>query len=158
MVKKSRVHKFTLVEFLTILSIIGISVGIGIIYKSHMQDLASDSKKADKMTSIVKSLEKYYLENGEYPSCGLMSQPTTDLANVLPDISKATLATVDESDDGNLILPNCGDIKKDSPSNRFAYIGDNECVTNQAQGCASFTLKYIEQSTGKAKAAYSKNI
>ncbi len=157
MVKKPDRLKFTVTEFLTILSIIGMIIGSSMIYKSHANDVQIDQIRLNKITAIASALEKYYSTNKAYPSCNLMSGTSSEIVATLKNVSISALSSPTDKVGDNSILPKCADLKASNSDDKFAYLGDDGCVLNPTQGCDSFTLKYRSQSTGKIKTFSSKN-
>lgn len=157
MVKKSGRSKFTITEFLTIISIIGMLVGSGMIYKSHADDVKVDQIRLNKVTAIASALEKYFSANSAYPSCNLMSGTAPEIVNTLKNVSISALSSPTDKVGDNSILPKCANLEANDSNDKFAYLGDGGCILNPTQNCISFTLKYRSQSTGKIKTVESKN-
>jgi len=84
---KSKLNAFTLVEVLVVIVAISIlSTAIFIGYSAYLRN-SNDAKRSSNIAVIQEALEKYYDENGEYPSCSAMTQtPATISANTLRGI------------------------------------------------------------------------
>ena len=67
---------FTIVELLVVMVIIGILTALGVLSYSKIQASTRDYQRSSKITIIAESLEKYYDQNGEYPSCTAMASPS----------------------------------------------------------------------------------
>jgi len=142
------IRGFTIVELLVVVAIMGILTTIGIVSFSRVQSDSRDSQRSSRITVIAEALEKYYDENGEYPSCNAMTQsPATVTANTLKGIDPEVLATPRASDGTNSILATCANLT--SETDAFAYVGDgsSDCLSGEA--CSRYTLKYLEESTGR---------
>lgn len=156
MVKKinKKRSEFLIYELLTIVSIIGMFVGIGIIYKGHLDDINVDSTRSRKVKEIASSLEKYYTLNQSYPSCSQMSGSVNKVMDILVNINPDALANENSE---MIILSKCKQINNSKYSNKVSYIGDKLCVIDISKPCLSFTLKYYQQSTGKMITINSEN-
>lgn len=72
-----RLHGFTLIELLIVITVIGILSTIGITSYGRVQIRSRDSQREARLLVIQEALERYYLENGEYPSCSSISNPVS---------------------------------------------------------------------------------
>ncbi len=137
---------FTLVEVLIVVAIIGILTAVGFVSYDSIQSGARDSQRSSRVTILAEALEKYYDQNGEYPSCNAMADTTTNIsANTLVGIDTEVLSVPGSADGTNSILPSCADL---TTSDNFAYVGDgsNSCLSGSA--CLQYVLKYKEEATG----------
>ncbi|MBC7512428.1 prepilin-type N-terminal cleavage/methylation domain-containing protein, partial [Candidatus Saccharibacteria bacterium] len=66
---------FTIVELMVVVAIISILSGGVIASTTKVQQDARDSERETKANIIASSIEKYYNENNEYPSCTKMTAP-----------------------------------------------------------------------------------
>lgn len=143
---KKAIGGFTMIEVLVVICIIGVLASIGIASYRTVQASARNSQRAVKITAIADALEKYYLKNGAYPSCRLMSE-----ANAL--ITSNTLVGLDSS---ALVMPNnnsssiieyCNDISVLAGDN-IAYLGNGtlDCLLNNY--CTGWVLKYKDEVSG----------
>ena len=74
MIKQSR--GFTIVELAVVVVVVSILlalVGIGI---GQYQKMSRDAIRESSVTSVAEGLEKYYLQNGEYPSVPALTDPS----------------------------------------------------------------------------------
>lgn len=140
---------FTIIEILVVIAVIGILTTIGLLSFNRYQASTRDAQRSAKTVILAEALEKYYDNNGEYPSCGTMSGAATTLTTtVLPGIDPAVLLTP-KSAAGATNSISCTDLTgANSEPDSFAYIGDSstDCVGGQA--CLQWTLKYREEATG----------
>lgn len=137
---------FTIVELIVVITVIGIMATIGTMAYLRYQASARDNERAAKTTVLVESLEKYYDENGEYPSCSAVTQSATTVAGgVLKDIETQTLST--PTGTGNSLQ--CTDMADTSQGDYYAYVGDGsaECVDPGGTACVIYEIKYLEEST-----------
>lgn len=73
---------FTLVEIVIIITVISILATIGVVSFINIQKFTRDKQRYNQITIIGEALEKYYDQNGSYPTCDdankiLETQPTT---------------------------------------------------------------------------------
>lgn len=61
---------FTIVELLIVIVVIAILAAITIVAYNGIQQRARDSQRQSDVKTIVKALELYYVDNGQYPSSG----------------------------------------------------------------------------------------
>lgn len=59
---------FTIVELLIVIVVIAILASISIVAYSGIQARARDSQRRNDVSEIVKALELYYADNGQYPT------------------------------------------------------------------------------------------
>ena len=137
---------FTIVEILVVISIIGILTAIGFASYSSIQSGTRDHERSSQITIISEALEKYYDQNGEYPSCtAMIDTPGNIVKNTLKGLDPAVFTAPNSTSGTNSI--SCSDLA--SGSNNFAYIGDGSsaCLTDNI-ACLQYTLKYNEESSG----------
>lgn len=143
---------FTIIEVLIVVAVIGILATISIVGFNRYQADTRDAQRSSKATIIAEALEKYYDQNGEYPSCPAITDESAVnvTTTVLPGLEQNTLVTPTETVETNSI--ECQELTVPSDGDYFAYVGgDNsaECLSGSA--CALFTLKYIDESSGSIK-------
>lgn len=116
---KKTLNGFTVVELLVVIAVIGIISTIGVFSFSKIQTSARDSMRSSSIKIISESLEKYYDNTGEYPSCAAMStQPALSVTtNTLKGMDPNILTTPTAVNGFNSVL--CGDPTLDT----FGYIG-----------------------------------
>mgnify|MGYP001341379360 CR=1 FL=1 len=74
---------FTLIELLVIIAVIGILAATTAIGMAIYQSQARDAQRAAGASVIVEGLERYYLANGEYPGCELLSGNINTVGDML---------------------------------------------------------------------------
>ncbi len=148
---KKTVNGFTIIELLIVIGIIGILTTIGVVSFGRIQTNARDNERASKTAVIVEALEKYYDQNGEYPSCSAVTaDPSVVTTEVLPGIDTQTLVAP-KSESGELNSIKCIDIDGATTADYFAYIGDSDpaCTGPGGEACLLYQLKYKEETTGE---------
>lgn len=135
---------FTLVELLIVIIVLAILATITAIGVTRYLEDGRDSKRAANATAITEALEKYYDENGEYPSCAAI---TADGGTVV----STTLKGLDQS---ALLVPEAPSATTNSISctsflsvggttgDFFQYVGDGTADCTGSVACTSFTLRY----------------
>lgn len=119
----------TIVELLIVITIIGILATIGIVSYSSINTNSADSRRKLQTEAIADELEKYYNQNGGYPSCADLTQsPDLVVKNVLPNLSPGTLTAPGEPEGTNSIV-----CTATPTTNQYGYTTDG----------GSFSLNYI---------------
>ena len=148
---KRRLNGFTLVELAVSISVIGLLATIGAISYSNAQKNARDTARDSTVSVIVDSLEKYYRENGEYPS-------VRSIVNSHSDNTAAAVATRLGVPQSSLFLPNTPSSARTAISTTHNaqndYLGYSAsrpssiatCQDSLAGGCDSFTITYALES------------
>lgn len=144
---------FTIIEVLIMIAVIGILTTIGLVSFSSIQANVRDKQRSSQATIISEALEKYYDENGEYPSCNDMAQaPAAVTSTTLKGLDKTILTTPQSTSGTNSILSLCTDLASlAGNTDKFSYVGDNFCVSDPQLTCEQFSLKYISETTGAIK-------
>lgn len=143
---------FTVVEVLIIVAVIGILSTVGVVSLNRYRADARDAQKSSQISVIAEALEKYFENNGEYPSCSSLTQdPNTIASNVLPGIDPTNFV-VPSSGLTNSML--CGAI---SDTKNFGYVGDGSGACSGSVACASYQLQYKKESTGEIVTLSSQN-
>ena len=65
--KRGKQQGFTIVELLVVIVVVGILASISTVAYSGVQARARDSQRHQDIQTIVKALDAYYLDNGEFP-------------------------------------------------------------------------------------------
>jgi len=131
-------NAFTIVELLIVIAIIGILSTIGIVTFSKVRIESRDMQRSSRISIVAEALEKYYDQNGIYPSCASMTTQTANnvATSTLKGIDPSVLATPSASTGTNSFSSCTGDPATDV----FVYV----CGAS----CSQYTLKYKEESTG----------
>lgn len=148
MIRRSR--GFTIVELVVVISVIAILTSIVSLSFSLMQAKSRDSERVASVTQIAEDLEKYYDENGEYPSCPAVTGTGASVSNTtLNGIDQAVLVAPQDSTAGTTNSIKCTDMTSASQGDYFAYVGDGSTNCQTGNACLSFTLKYKIEATGQ---------
>ena len=163
---RKTISGFTIVELLIVIILIGILSTISIMSFSRVQASSRDTERSSKINILAEALEKYYDQNGEYPSCTAMSQPAdVIISDVLKGTNADTLRAPSANSGTNSILASCGNLALGNDA--ISYIGDGSSTCLTGQNCVEWTLKYYNEETNsiktvssrrKAKLGYTTNI
>lgn len=133
---------FTIVEIVIAITIIGILVTLATFAFIAVQKQARDGQRDSDTQVIAEALEKYYEENGEYPSCeALRTSPLTVLPNLDPEALVMPL-----SSGTNSIV--CADIDSQT-GDVIAFVGDGSTDCQTGASCLSWTIKYRREANGE---------
>ena len=152
---RKAISGFTVVELLVVIIVIGILSTIGYVSYSRVQISSRDTERSSKIAILAEALEKYYDENGEYPSCTKMSQPADIvISDVLKGTNSDTLRAPSASSGTNSILASCGNL---APGNdAISYTGDGSSTCLTGQDCVEWTLRYYNEETNSIKSISSR--
>lgn len=142
---------FTMVEILVVIAVIGILATITFMGFGRYQADTRDNARSSQATIIAEALEKYYDQNGEYPSCSAMTAAGSTLTtSTLSGLDQKVLLTP-QSASGDTNSIKCSDVTSSS-SDIFGYVGDgsSNCTsgTGTTAACLEWTLKYKQEGTG----------
>jgi len=141
-------YGFTLVELLIAIAVIGILVTIvAVSYSAHQQN-TRNAERASKAALIAEQLEKYFDENGEYPSCeAVTANGSTVRQNTLKDVAQDTLVAP-KAASGTTNSIRCTDLTSSVSDDIFAYVGDTSSTCRTGAACSEWVLKYREEGSG----------
>lgn len=146
-------HGFTLVEIIIVITVIAILATLAVIGFGRVQGEARDSTRSSDATAVAEALEKYYDENGEYPSCAAMTANPGTVGNTLgiDDVSvlKAPQATTDNS-------YTCSALVAGSQGDNYAYVGDGSTECQTGTSCLNWQIQYKSETTGEIKVIQSR--
>jgi type II secretory pathway pseudopilin PulG len=139
-----------MVEILVVIAIIGILATITFMGFGRYQADTRDSARSNQATILTEALEKYYEQNGEYPSCSALTNANaaTVTTSVLPGVQPQTLVTP-QAPSGTTNSIQCTDLTSTSQPDFFAYVGDTSSTCLGSGDCLIFQLKYVQESTGQ---------
>lgn len=123
---------FTIIELVVVIVIIAILATISIVGFSTIQQGARNTQRSSQINTIAEALEKYYMKNGEYPSCTQMIQSSaTVVSSVLPGLDPNNLTAP-----GDLTAGHNSFVCSAPTSSQFGYLnGGNSCtVEYQEEG------------------------
>lgn len=151
----TRRQGFTLLELIVVIAVIGILAAITIIGFSQYQRDTRDARRASSVAAITEALEKYYDENGEYPSCpNVTASGTVVISDTLAGIDQSTLVAPAAPNDTTNSLK-CEDLTLNG-EDFFEYEGDGSTTCATGGSCLEYTLRYKEEGTGTIKAVESR--
>lgn len=138
---------FSVVEVGIIITVIAILITIGTVSYFAIQREARNGERQSDITILSEALEKYYEQNGEYPSCAMMkADPATITSTTLTDVQTEVFkAPQADSEVANSVI--CGDIT-DASGDVYSYLGDNstECATGTY--CQGWIIRYRNEGGG----------
>lgn len=141
---------FTIIELLITVVVIATLSSISVVSYSRVQSNVRDTKRATQISMLTEALEKYYSENGEYPSCPAMSQsPEIIVSDTLKNLNKGSLTMPLDASGDSSIIADCAELT--AGIDGIAYIGnsDPECLTGL--GCMQYTIKYKLENSADVK-------
>jgi len=144
---KRKTSGFTIVELAIVIVIIAILATITIFTYTKVQVSARDSDRSSKITAISSALERYYEQNGEYPSCTTMKGSGSSVGTTLGGLDPAALITPTSAAGTGNSITQCTDLSGNE-GDVFAYVGDGSTACSTGSACADYTLEYREESTG----------
>lgn len=138
---------FTLIEIVVVIAVIAILATIATLGLGVFQADGRDRARNAATITLSESLEKYYDENGEYPSCAMMTGSASSVQDLLG--VSADALTLPQSTSDNAIV--CADISPSTPGDVIAYVGDSSTQCSTGLACLSYTLKYVEEGSGEVQ-------
>jgi len=72
---------FTLIELLVVITVIGLLTSIVLVSMNNVRAKARDAKRKQEISQIMKALELYYFDNGQYPLSGGAVSPNGGWSN-----------------------------------------------------------------------------
>lgn len=147
---------FTIVEIIVVIAVVAILSSLAVITFSSIRQDTRDATRQGNATIISEALEKYYDQNGEYPSvvsivnsqsgntgtavASKLSIPATSL--VMPNMP--TSAT-------NAIAPGSDPYNDYIVYEATSSVNNTSCQSSTSGGCDKYTLRYIEEATDVVK-------
>jgi len=141
---------FTLVELIVVIVVIAILATIATLGLNRYLEEGRDTRREANVTTISESLEKYFNQKGEYPSCSAITGPGEAVAtDVLKGIDQSALL-VPESDASTTNSIKCNStLTINSTPDFIEYRGDGSSDCNGAGSCLSYKLRYKDESDNK---------
>lgn len=142
---RPRTHGFTIVEIVVVVVVVAILASLGIFAYTLVQNNVRNDQRSADITLLADALERYYRDNGVYPSCNTMTQSAATVANLLK-VDKEVLRTPTATIDTNSIQ--CGLLSSGSGADVYGYVGDTTSACTSGSFCYEFTLQYRQEGSG----------
>jgi prepilin-type N-terminal cleavage/methylation domain-containing protein len=145
---------FTLVELLVVMVVIAILAGIALVSYARVQRDANDNTRKGNVRIITEGLEKYYDQNGEYPSVvAVVNNTAGNTGTVVAAKLSIDPAVLDmpnmAASDTNALSSTSATLANDYINyTAQRAVNDASCQTSATGGCDEFTLTYIEETGG----------
>lgn len=141
---------FTVVELLVSIAVIGVLLAISIVSFSKQQVEARDQTRYSRATIIAEALEKYYEQNGEYPSVASLVSETgatgsTVAAKLKVELNTVTLPGASASITNSLTNGTPTTSKAKYTASSVNSTENTACQTSASGGCDSFTITYKKE-------------
>lgn len=139
---------FTLVELIVIIIVIAILATIVTLGLNRYLEDGRDTRRTSNVTTISEALEKYYDQNGEYPSCGAITAAGSTVASTtLKGIDQSALL-VPDTDGTTTNSIKCGTTLTLASSDFIQYVGDGSASCTGSGSCLTYTLRYKDEGNG----------
>ena len=148
---------FTIIELLVVIAVVGILSTISLLSFTRYQADSRDTQRSSSATIIAEALEKYYDQNGEYPSCNTMTNTATVVSSALGGVDPKVLVAPQADTGQTNSIDLCTTLTAGVTTDSFAYVGDGSAACNTTS-CFSYTLQYREESTGDIVSLESRRI
>ena len=144
----NRSRGFTIVEVVIVVAVLAILTTIATIGVTRYLADTRDSQRVSSVTTISEGLEKYYDQNGEYPSCSDLTGDANTVAQEILGGVSAEVLNAPASAQTNSV--SCTTVESSS-GDIFEYKGDGSADCLSGGVCLSYTLRFREESTGQIK-------
>lgn len=150
---------FTLIELMVVISVIAILATIALFGFGKAQSAARDVQRAQSMNGIQAALERYYGDNGGYPSCYINN--LSYFSSMMYQLNVGNYLNVAEFKDPvnglavyDIALP-AGGACLSYPASRYAFTtGSGWTLDASAPTACGFTAYQISRTTASPKYAY----
>ncbi len=144
---------FTIVEVVVIITTIALLTGLGIAGLNWHLSSSRDEVRLSKANVVANSLEKYYEENGEYPS-------PLAISGTIPENSGSVVAELLGIERDNLTFPSSHEevtnvIVTTPVANEDVLVYSatatplSRCTGSASGGCDSFSLSFVNDLDGQ---------
>jgi len=147
---------FSVIEMLVVIAAIALISTIGLFSFSKHQADTRDAERMSKANVLVEALEKYYENNGEYPTCDAMTQSTDIITTeLLPGVDPNAFITP-RAEEGitNAII--CAAVSPTNPDDVFSYINEQLESCQIYRTCLLYEIQYRQESDGSIKSIKSR--
>ena len=145
---------FTLVEVVIVVIVIVIltslsAVGMGV----YLRD-SRDSQRTAQVKVLTEALEKYYNQNGEYPTCAVLSNANVSAAaTVLGGVDEAAFKAPN-APDGTENSINCGSTDPTDDNDFFRYVAPASGTSSPEE----FQIRYWSEGDHVVKMSNSRRV
>lgn len=153
---------FTLIEILVVITVIAIISSIALMTYTKTQQQSRDSQRSVSATIVVEGLEKYYSQNGEYPSVAKMIATNATTPKNLLGLSSLESFVAPRSADGT--TTNIWKTGTASSTNPLTYSANTDnsasCLTGNTATdvCTDFKVQYYNEKTNSVETIVSRNV
>lgn len=154
-------HGFTIVELIVVIVVIGIISTASTLTYSKIQQQSRDTQRAASATIISESLEKYFADNGEYPSVSKMTAVDATTVKQLLSLNNLDSLIAPRSPAGT--TTNLWKAGSATSTNKLTYTGNTDvsapCLTGVAATdvCNDYKIQYYNDKTSTVETVYSRN-
>jgi prepilin-type N-terminal cleavage/methylation domain-containing protein len=151
---------FTLVELIVVIAILGILTTIAVFNYLSVQRQARDEQRASDATVVSESLEKYFADNGEYPSVAKVTSSDGNAVKQLLGLTGLDSLLAPFATGGTTNSWKAGSA---NGTNTVTYSGNTDtsasCNTGTAatDSCTDFKIQYFNEQDGTVVTIYSRN-
>ena len=137
---------FTIIELIIVIVIIAILATISSISYEKILGNVRNSQRASNAKVLAEALEKYYDQNGQYPSCTTMTNSNLSVVSAALNNVNKNVLTAPLADSGvNSIT--CVSVT-DTEDDVVYYTNDKSTDCKTGSFCMTFSLKYRDELTG----------
>lgn len=143
---------FTLVELIVVIVVIAVLAAVVVASVVRYQATARNAERESDISTITEALEKYYDENGEYPSCSMLSGSVDVTSNML-HVDQSALKSPRATGDNSFV---CSSLNAANDDDNFAFVGDGSTTCQSGNACLGWTIQYRDDETGAVKTVKSR--
>jgi prepilin-type N-terminal cleavage/methylation domain-containing protein len=152
---------FTLVELAVVISVIGIIASITVFGALNILKESRDKQRMASAVVVAESLEKYFSQNGEYPSVARVT--AADANSVKQLLGVANISSLIAPNKQGFSTTNIWKSGTASATNKLAYSANTDASASCSTGvaptdvCEDFKIQYYKERTGTIETIYSRN-
>lgn len=142
---------FTIIELMVIIVIIALLVTIATISLTTVQRQGRDNRRASNAATVAEALEKYFIQNGEYPSTPKISGADGASVQTLLGLANGNSLLAPGAPNGT---SNSWGTGTPSITNQMTYSGKTDTSpschagTMSTDACADFVIQYYNEQNG----------
>ncbi len=152
--RQKRFIGFTIVELMVVISAIAVLASIVTVTATAVQKSSRDSARNAQTNIIANALEKYYRENGEYPSVAAVTNTDVNAVKQKLGISNSTvfkLPLTSSSATTSISTSSPSPVKLVYSGNTTDPTKNTQCQTDINGYCDGFTLAYVKETDGSTQ-------